>query len=113
MQVHTEVTISAAHHLPDYKGKCSNVHGHSWRIEVDIDGSVDPNTGMLVDFSKIKDIINELDHKDLNDIIPNPTAEHIVCYILNRMRDEIPLKMSDEAQVKVWESATSWASDNY
>ena len=110
MQVHTEVTISAAHHLPNYKGKCANVHGHSWKVEVDIEGSIKKGTGMVVDFSTIKDIINKLDHKDLNTIIPNPTAENITMYILNAIHD---LGYFHDVKVKVWESATSYACDNY
>ena len=110
MQLHTEATISAAHHLPNYDGKCANVHGHTWKIEVDIDGSVDKKTGMIVDFSKIKSILDKLDHTDINTIIPNPTAENIVTYINSEIHN---LGYFHDVKVKVWESATSWACDNY
>jgi len=113
MQVHTEVTISAAHHLPLYEGKCADVHGHSWKIEVDIVSKVNKKTGMVVDFSKIKDIINQLDHKDINDFISNPTAENIVKFIMVNIKNKLKLPLSAQVRVTVWESATSWACDNY
>ena len=111
MQVHTEVTISAAHHLPGYDGPCKNLHGHSFKIEADIMGKVNKDTGMLVDFRDIKNIINELDHTNLNRIIKNPTAENISSYLVSRMKKKYPKLL---IKVKVWESATSWAcSWNY
>jgi 6-pyruvoyltetrahydropterin/6-carboxytetrahydropterin synthase len=109
MQVHTEVTISAAHHLPNYHGPCKNLHGHSFKIEVDVSGEVDKKTGMVVDFRVIKDIINELDHGYINDTIKNPTAENIVSYLLSQLNKKVP---NTFIEVKVWESATSNACDN-
>jgi len=110
MQVHTEVTISAAHHLPNYKGKCATKHGHNWKVEVLAEGEVDKKTGMVVDFSELKAIVNELDHTNLNKKIRNPTAENIVKYLLHRFAKKYPNIFFD---IKVWESDKSWANDYY
>ncbi len=63
MKIRTEQSISAAHVLLDYVGKCSRIHGHNWRIEVEIEGKKNEETNMLIDFTIIKNVINILDHK--------------------------------------------------
>lgn len=66
MKIATEVVVSAAHFLPNYDGKCSNLHGHDWRIGVLIEGGAGPE-GMVMDFSLIKgEIKRRLDHTFLN-----------------------------------------------
>lgn len=79
----TELEFSAAHKLSNpYTAKCKELHGHNWKVFVSIEAeSIDDNTGMIVDFKKIKDTINTLDHCYLNDIIPEPTAEQICLYL--------------------------------
>ena len=109
MEVKTEVTISAAHHLPNYNGCCKNLHGHSWKIEISARGDVDKRTGMVVDFSELKALVNKLDHTNINDTIRNPTAENITAYLLTQFVDKYPGLLFE---VRVWESATSSACDN-
>jgi len=109
MKIHTETTISAAHHLPGYNGLCKNVHGHSFKIEVEIIGLINKEIGMLVDFKEVKDIINKFDHTDLNDYFENPTAENIAHHLANAISLRYP---ETTVSVKVWESATSWASES-
>jgi len=58
-----EVTIEMAHRLMYHRGKCSRIHGHSWKVEVSIRGEPDPKTGILVDFGEISDLINRYDHQ--------------------------------------------------
>ena len=78
--------FDAAHHLPYYEGKCHNVHGHRWYLDVEVSGQVQdqgPKTGMIIDFSDLKKIVNSavidvLDHTDLNLKVGNPTAENMV-----------------------------------
>ena len=67
-----EITIDSAHHLEDYDGKCANVHGHTYRIQVTARGIVDSKTQMVVDFSDLKRVMDEFitqrfDHCDLNE----------------------------------------------
>jgi len=93
--------FDAAHYLPNYEGKCANLHGHRWTVKVILVGFSNPDTGMLMDFTKIKEIIDKLDHKLLNDIIKNPTAENIAEWIYNRFPRKIVIK------VELWETPNS------
>ena len=78
------LSISAAHCLVSpYEGPCKKMHGHNWRITVYCRALTLSEKGMIVDFSEIKKIINQLDHTDINNIIPQPTAENIARLILN------------------------------
>lgn len=105
MKLYIDSTIAAAHYLPNYPGACQNMHGHTWRIEVWLQGEVDPTTGMLVDFRFVKDIVNFCDHCVLNEVLPQeylpPTAENLATYFL-RM---IP----QATKVRVWESNHCYA----
>lgn len=67
MKIRTEVTIAAAHFVHTTDTPCKRLHGHNWRIKVEIEGNT-KDDGMVVDFIEIKKIINQLDHKFL---IPN------------------------------------------
>ena len=77
--------FDAAHQLKlPYSSPCSNIHGHRWNVVVFIRGSEkNLDNGMLVDFTKIKNTIDEFDHSFVNDIIDgNPTAENIALSLL-------------------------------
>lgn len=92
----------AAHHLElNYSSPCQKNHGHSWKVITEIVSSELDNNGMIIDFAKIKDIINKLDHQDLNEILDfNPTAENIARYIYGRIK-----RLTDgEIKVTVFES---------
>jgi len=106
MLVSTEVTISAAHRLPNYSGKCRRQHGHNWKIEIMADGKVNKKTGMIIDFSILKRMVEELDHTNLNKIIKNPTAENIVQYLLTKFKRKYP---NHRFGIKVWENEKSHA----
>lgn len=111
LTVTKEFTFSAAHRLPNYKGKCENLHGHTYKLQVTVKGKPDPKTGMLIDFHKLNDIVKQhildkLDHSYLNDTLSNPTAENIVIYIYNKLK----LEIKDLYEVIVWESPTAFAS---
>jgi 6-pyruvoyltetrahydropterin/6-carboxytetrahydropterin synthase len=72
-------TFEAAHRLAWHPGKCRNLHGHSYRLDVTVGGPLDGN-GVVIDFDVLTDIVQhsviaEWDHKDLNTLIENPTAE--------------------------------------
>lgn len=56
--------FDAAHLLTFHEGKCRNLHGHRWDVEVLISGEVF-NRNILIDFKKVKDVIDEFDHKTL------------------------------------------------
>ena len=64
MEIRTQGHFSAAH-IVDGATKCSRLHGHNWTVDVTFYGDIDPATGMVMDFIRIKDIIGSLDHKTL------------------------------------------------
>ena len=83
--------FDSAHKLPNYIGKCSNLHGHTWELVVGCEGEVDKKTGMIIDFKEIKSIVqekilNKLDHIYLNDLIENPTCENILLWIKKELK---------------------------
>jgi len=104
-------SFDAAHFLPNYEGKCKNVHGHHWVVEVACSGVVDEVSGMVIDFVELKkfcDIFEEkFDHTLLNDIIPNPTAEFICKYIYVEFYLWCKARVLDFEYIRIWETENS------
>lgn len=103
------VSFCAAHFLPNYEGNCSNIHGHTWKVDVGVEGPIHRKSGMVIDFKVLKEflepILEDFDHNCLNGLIPNPTAENIAVYILKLMKAQVVgVKF-----IRVWESETSYA----
>jgi 6-pyruvoyltetrahydropterin/6-carboxytetrahydropterin synthase len=89
MQITKIFHFEAAHHLTDYHGKCERVHGHSYKLEITVEGPVQKN-GMVIDFVILKNIvkkkvIEKLDHHDLNEILENPSSENLVQWIWDQL----------------------------
>jgi len=113
-EVKIETHFSSAHHLLNYKGKCENIHGHNWKVEVTAKGDSLDNSNILIDFKILKSIVNEiidyLDHKDLNELLEfqgeSPSSEFIAKFIYNKTKEKIP----QISRVDVWETPTSRAS---
>lgn len=113
--------FEAAHHLPWHEGKCHRLHGHSYKLEVTITGDVYqdvagfPLSGMIADFADISrivksNIIELLDHHDLNDIIENPTAERIAEWIWLRLT-VVPNQISEMlTKIVLWETSTGYVT---
>ncbi len=104
-------TFDAAHalpHLPDAH-KCSRMHGHSYRVDIHVEGPVDPETGWVMDFGEIKAVVNplldELDHHCLNEVegLANSTSEMLAGYLWKRIKPALPALSA----VTIWESDTS------
>lgn len=78
-----DVTISASHQLIGYDGPCARLHGHNWKITIYCKGDKLDKIGMLIDFKKIKEIVNKYDHVDITNIGSeeegdiNATAENL------------------------------------
>jgi 6-pyruvoyltetrahydropterin/6-carboxytetrahydropterin synthase len=73
--------FEAAHQLPWHEGKCRHLHGHSYRLEVTVAGPIGPQ-GVVLDFADLRaaverEVIDRYDHRYLNDLMDNPTAELI------------------------------------
>ncbi|HUA83045.1 MAG TPA: 6-carboxytetrahydropterin synthase QueD [Bryobacteraceae bacterium] len=112
-EIAVEQTFAAGHALRNYKGKCENVHGHNFRVQVVMEGERLDETGLLVDFLDVKDamraIIDRLDHVFLNDVAPfdvkNPSAENIAEYFYQEMtrglKSPAPVRIRE---VTVWET---------
>lgn len=99
--------FDAAHFLPYYKGKCEKLHGHTYTLEIVIEDSIKKD-GMVIDFTKMKEIVTteileKLDHCQLNDIVENPTAEYIVEWIYTHLKDKLPL-----SSIRLWEGSGKW-----
>ncbi len=109
--------FSAAHLLNNYQGKCANLHGHTWLVEIHISGKGLDSRGMLVDFGYLKtqlgNLVGSFDHGFLNDLPEfkdiNPTAENIARLLFNGMKDKLPAHLSVDA-VTVWESPDAAAT---
>jgi len=107
--------FEAAHKLPNHDGKCKNLHGHSYRVEVEAAGEGGPadgraDEGMVLDFAVLKaawaPLHARLDHKFLNDVLEMPTtAENLAGYLLGELRVTVP----EVTAVRVWETAGAWA----
>ncbi|MBU1354970.1 MAG: 6-carboxytetrahydropterin synthase QueD [Candidatus Edwardsbacteria bacterium] len=104
--------FSAAHSLRDYQGKCENLHGHNYKVEVELKGQELTKAGMVVDFTDLRTamdkVLSRMDHKHLNEIKPfdkiNPTAENIAKMIYEEMLLKFSAKKIKVSQVVVWES---------
>ncbi|MDD1752587.1 MAG: 6-carboxytetrahydropterin synthase QueD [Methanotrichaceae archaeon] len=103
--------FDAAHSLPGYQGKCSNIHGHTYKAEVVIEGLVG-NDGFVIDFYRLKSILGtilaNLDHNNLNHILPNPTSELIAELIASRLRQELEGSAVKLVYLKLWEGRNKW-----
>jgi 6-pyruvoyltetrahydropterin/6-carboxytetrahydropterin synthase len=107
--VFKEFKFSAAHHLTIPDHKCSTMHGHNYRVIIECAGGVNGD-GMIVDFHRIKEvvapIIEELDHKCLNDIIEGgSTSENIARWIAERVQNQLV----NVCRVTLWETDTCGA----
>jgi 6-pyruvoyltetrahydropterin/6-carboxytetrahydropterin synthase len=99
MELRKSFQIEAAHRLPNVPAghKCARLHGHSWIIEVVIDGPVGEHTGWVMDYADLKalfrPIYDQLDHNYLNEIpgLENPTSEHLALWIWDRLKPQLPL----------------------
>lgn len=105
-------TFDAAHHLNDYVGPCSRIHGHTYKLEVTIAGPVVPD--MVMDFFDVKQlveekIISQIDHQYLNEVVPfNPTVENMALWIADTLEPLFasPVKLQ---KIRLWENQSAYA----
>lgn len=117
-RVAKEATFAAAHHLRNYQGRCENMHGHNWRVQVVVEGAKLGADGILVDFNVLKRALNEvldqLDHHDLNTLTPfdkeEPSAENLARFIAGKVSERVDGDHAKVCQVNVWETEHSVAS---
>jgi 6-pyruvoyltetrahydropterin/6-carboxytetrahydropterin synthase len=126
--IYKEVQIDTSHRLLYYKGKCANLHGHRWKVEVWMQGEPDPGTQILIDYSLIKQVIDKYDHQIIlnrdDPMVPrieefhqvistpgDPTSELIAAIIrddLHAICQKLGIKAT-VSKIRVWESPTSCA----
>lgn len=118
-EVMIERNFSSAHQLRGYKGKCENLHGHNYKIEIYARGQELNNLGLLIDFVDLKraadQVVKYLDHRNINELPPfdvelNPSAENLAKFIL----DWVAARVGDERvqvyKVRCFETPTSIAT---
>jgi 6-pyruvoyltetrahydropterin/6-carboxytetrahydropterin synthase len=122
MKIGKKFKFDAAHFIPNHPGKCRNLHGHTYQVEVELEGPIDPETGMVVDFGEIKEevgkLMDKLDHCCLNDVLHLPTAENIAIYLrfhlleffVRHWKDQSLAPPVNLSYVKVWEGPDSYVS---
>ena len=112
IELSREYQFEAAHRLPMVppEHKCHRMHGHSFRVEVHVSGSVDPHMGWLIDFdeitTKVEPILQaELDHRVLNDVpgLENATSELLSVWLWKRLKPLLP----QLSQITVHETCTA------
>ncbi len=119
--------FEAAHHLPWHEGKCKWLHGHSYKLEVTVGIALDfekypahgmapDRNGVVMDFGDLKKIvtnriINMLDHKNLNDMWSNPTAEAVAMSIFTIVSGDSGLPPGVFVErVRLWETEDSYVT---
>lgn len=119
-EVTVEAGFSSGHYLRNYQGKCENPHGHNYRVLVTLIGEKLDDTGLLLDFKLLKNllrpVVDTLDHQMINDIPPftetNPSAENLAHYFFEKTAEELVTMTTGRVRVKdctVFETDTSFA----
>lgn len=108
----THVTFAAAHQLRGYDGNCARLHGHNYRVEVQVTATQLDDVGLGMDFREIRrgaeEVAKSLDHRFLNEIFPfteeNPTAENLARYFYDRLGEKLNREHAWVSAVTVWET---------
>lgn len=106
--------FEAAHFLPKVPQghKCARMHGHSYEVEVVVEGEIDPALGWLMDFSTISEhvspLVAALDHRVLNELpgLDNPTTELLAVWLWNQLRPRLP----ELSEINISETPNTWCS---
>lgn len=117
-EISAEYFFAAGHALRGYKGKCENVHGHNYKIQVTVAGERLNSIGLLMDFvdlrGAIKALADRLDHHFLNDLPPfdqlNPSAENLAKYFCDGLEPRVREQGARVRSVVVWETDTTSAT---
>lgn len=130
--IYKTVFFDASHRLMHYEGKCSRLHGHRWRVEVWCNGETNRNTGIIVDYNQIKEVVERFDHQVLlNEEDPlaeclsrfqpvittvgDPSSEAIAVLIHDMLEEEFSGSGVNAriTKIRVWESSTCCAEIEY
>ena len=113
-RIFIETRFSSAHSIQRYDGPCGKLHGHTWKVRVEVTSKKTNELGLSIDFKDLKrisdSVVGRLDHQHINEIDPfqkeNPTAENIARYIYRQVKKKLPedVRLSE---VSVWESEST------
>ena len=117
-EVRVEEMFSSGHALRGYRGKCENVHGHNYKLEVSVAGEQLNSIGLLIDFVElrgaIRALVDKLDHRFLNDLSPfdqlNPSAENLAKYFSDNLEARLQKHGLRVSEVTVWETDVTSAT---
>jgi 6-pyruvoyltetrahydropterin/6-carboxytetrahydropterin synthase len=110
--------FSGAHRLRYLHGKCEELHGHNWKVEISVVSNRLGKEGVVIDFGilkrKMEKVLRSLDHTFLNDLPyfsgTEPSSENIARYIFDRLKSELKGHQGTLKKVTAWESETSSAT---
>lgn len=110
--------FSSAHFLRNYEGKCANLHGHNWKVEVCFRSGMVSENGIMIDFldigTALDGLLEQLDHGIINNIAPfdtlNPTSENLACWFYREIALRMPQGSPKPHSVRIWETADAYAS---
>ncbi len=113
-----EAQFSAAHQLRGYKGKCEDLHGHNWRVQITVSSDKLNDIGMVIDFHELREmtgeVISSLDHSFLNDVFPfteiNPSSENMAKWIYESLKKKVESRNCTMSSITVWENETASAT---
>jgi 6-pyruvoyltetrahydropterin/6-carboxytetrahydropterin synthase len=113
-----ETKFASAHQLRGYKGKCENLHGHSWKVQAVVSADALNDLALAMDFSDLKRITNEivapLDHACLNSIPPfteiNPSSENLARWVFESLKPKVAEYRVRVRAVTIWESDSASAT---
>ena len=114
-ELFVEEHFDAAHYLPEYQGKCEQLHGHRFKVVLRVEGEDVGSDGMVYDFSAMKRHLREtlaaVDHTCLNDAAPfagrAPSSENIASWLFGELQTHFAATPVKLTEVEVWESPTS------
>ncbi|MDH5484244.1 MAG: 6-carboxytetrahydropterin synthase QueD [Gammaproteobacteria bacterium] len=104
--------FASAHTLRDYPGACSRMHGHNWKVELEVEATALNEIGIAIDFKQMKQTANEvcdqLDHRYLNELEPfteiNPTAENIAAWLYSEISKRLNNETVQVSALTLWET---------
>ncbi len=120
MRIGKHFGFEASHILPKHPGKCSRMHGHSYKLIVVVDGPVDKDSGMVIDFSVLSEVVKEeviekYDHRHMNEYFKNPTAENMAQEFYKIINQKLKSKTNNKVKIsslRLYETSNSFAEVN-
>jgi 6-pyruvoyltetrahydropterin/6-carboxytetrahydropterin synthase len=112
-EISAETTFAASHQLRGYKADLEPLHGHNFRVEAFVSTTELPDSGLVMDFLELEEVVAPYDHRHINEIPPfdrvNPTTENMARFFHGELRKKLPREVTLR-RVRVWEAPTFSAS---